>query len=382
MEFGLEDLRLALNSRRSQLQRAEAAIHDLFPVGQPVFVDSGRVALYTALKAMRLEKGAKVGVPLYTCEAVFEAIVQAGCTPVFLDVTPDTFSLDPRDLERKRDGLQAIVPIHVFGHAADMDAILAVGGKAKVIEDCAHGLGSEFRGKHVGGFGDASFYSFRPGKPLSVGKMGLLLCKDAELSRVAGGIARQFPRYSGVRQIINSLKEFGRGVFYQPPWFGSFSLPVGQLMDERLDLMGKSEFDPHQTADGTLAIFAERLQKYPIRLNRARENAKVLSEAISSSKVLAPSEAEWATHTYFQFALRFQTEAARDGAAGILAGHGIDSIKFYHDSPQFALRYGYKGDCPVAESVARTVLTIPCYGRLPTNDVERISDALKRVGGD
>ena len=380
VEFGLDDMLLYTRRGGYALEDVKRGMKGLFPDGGALFVDSGRTALYLALRALRLEKEAKVGVPLYTCDVIFEAIVKAGCTPVFIDVDPETYTLDPRDLERKAKGLGAIVPVHTFGHPADMDEILAVAGKTKVVEDCVHGLGSEYKGKPVGGFGDACFYSFRSGKPLSAGNVGLLLCKDEDILARASDVWRGFPSYSGREQVVDSLKQFGRGMFYRPPWFGLFALPVGGIADSRLDFMDKSGFDPHKTPDGVLRVVARRLEGYPARLERARENAKMLMEALASAAVAPPIERNWALHSYFLFAVRFPDRSARDSASSYLARRSVDSIKFYGDVPTIAADYGYGGGCPVSESAASTILTVPGHGRLTRQQIEKVAAALRGLG--
>jgi len=380
VEFGLDDMLLYTRSSGHALEDVKRGMRGLFPEGGTLFVDSGRTALYLALKALRLEKEAKVGVPLYTCDVIFDAIVKAGCTPVFIDVDPETYTMDPRDLELKAKGLAAVIPVHTFGHPADMDEILAVAGKTKVVEDCVHGLGAKYKGKPVGSFGDACFYSFRSGKPLSAGNVGLLLCKEEDIFTRAGNIWREFPSYSRREQAVDSLKQFSRGMFYRPPWFGLFALPVGGVADSTLDFMGKAGFDPHKSSDGALEVVARRLENYPARLAKARENARMLVGALASSPAAPPIERNWAFHSYFLFAMRFRDRSARDAASTYLAKHGVDSIKFYADVPNIAPGYGYGGDCPVSETAASTVLTVPGHGRLTRQQITKVAAALRGLG--
>ncbi len=381
VDFDFRDFILSLSENESPRESFEKIIYEFFPEGRILFVDSGRTALFLALKAMNLGKGARVGVPLYLCEVVFDAIVRAGCTPIFMDVDPRTFTLDPKDVERKAVKLDAIIPVHIFGHPSDMDSILTACGNVKMIEDCAHGLGSLYKNKTVGSFGQASFYSFGLGKPISVGRFGLLLCKDDEIFTKASRIYDNFPNYSRFEHVLNSFRNFGRAALYRPPWFGTVSLPVGNIMDKRLDFMDKTGFDPHKAANGSLWVLIKHLRQYPEKLRGAKENAEIFKNILSSTKITPPISESWASHTYFQFALTFETKDARDDAVDILARYGVDSIRFYHDSPNVATKYGYKHDCPVSERIADTVLTIPCYRRLSQEMVNRIAEALRHLGG-
>ncbi|RLC74472.1 MAG: hypothetical protein DRI61_16565, partial [Chloroflexi bacterium] len=113
------------------------------------FTNSGRSSLYVILKALNLPKGSKIGVPLYSCTVVFDAIVKAGHVPCFIDIDFDNYTMDPYDLEEKIDDLSAVVVIHTFGRPADMDRIRKIADDKPVIEDCAHSLLSEYKGKKL-----------------------------------------------------------------------------------------------------------------------------------------------------------------------------------------------------------------------------------------
>ena len=103
----------------------------------PIWTNSGRTSLYAILKALELPAGAKVGVPLFCCSVVFNAICQAGLTPCFLDSNIDDYNISVEDLRKKRPDLAAVVAVHMFGNPCDMDAIVDVAGTIPVIEDCA-----------------------------------------------------------------------------------------------------------------------------------------------------------------------------------------------------------------------------------------------------
>jgi perosamine synthetase len=381
VEFGFDDFRLAQRGDDFNNDRLETSLSRLWPKSTPLFVDSGRSALFLALRALGLGGGARVGVPLYTCDAVFEAIVRAGCMPVYVDVDPDTLTMSPDDLDAKAAGLDAIVPIHTFGHPADLDAIRKACPTAKVVEDCAHAVGTRYRGQVVGTMGDAGFFSFRPGKPLSVGSIGMLLCRDPEVAHRANEIADRFPRHSKFGQTVDALKTLSRSALYRRPWFGLFALPVGSLVDERLDLMAKGGFSPFLPPCGLLAVLVERLNQLDWRIKQARKNASVFVSALEGTEVRPAGQAPWAFHTFFQFAIRFRSTNEREEAVSKLAHDGIDSIRFYHDSPAIAANRGYLGSCEIAEHAAQTVLTIPCHSHLGVDDVERIAESLHKLGG-
>src|SRR3954454_21772370 len=130
----------------------------------------GRMALYFILKALDFPAGSEIIVPALTFWVVPEITRVAGLKPVFVDVDPATFTLCPRALERAiTPNTRAILPTHLYGMACDLDPILALAARhdLKVVEDCAHALGAQYKGRMVGTDGDASFFSFQAFKPLN-----------------------------------------------------------------------------------------------------------------------------------------------------------------------------------------------------------------------
>ncbi len=380
VEFDSRDLRIALQGGENLEELARAEVEKAWHGGRPVFVESGRTALLLALRALRLAPGSRVGVPLYTCEAVFEAVVRARCAPVFIDSDTETLTMDPADLERKAPGLDAVVPNHTFGHPADMDALVAAAGKAVIIEDCAHAVGATYRGRPTGVLGAAGFFSFRLGKPLSVGNVGMLLCNNDETFEGALELSKDLPPYSGVSTAVQAVRNWSRAALYRKPWFGLVSLPVGSILDSQLDFMDKRVFRPHCPPPGMLGILAERLRDLPDRMSRTRSNAKMFRDALAGTSIRPPAETPWAGHGYYQFAMRFESTEARDRACSRLADLGVDSIKFYKEVPTLASDYGYGGDCSATERLSQTVLTIPCHSRLTPDESAAIASALRALG--
>lgn len=380
VEFSLRDLDNALEGGDDEGESARAEVAKVWHEGQPIFVETGRTALLLALQALGLERGSKVAVPLYTCEAVFEAVARAGGTPVFVDSDPQTMTMDPLDLARKAGGIRAVVPNHTFGHPADIEALASAARGAPIIEDCAHSVGSEYRGRPTGALGTASFFSFRLGKPLSAGSVGMLLCNDDAVFERAVALAKSIPQFSDLQARREAVKDACRAALYHRPWFGSFSLPLGSILDRRMDLMEKVRFAPHLAPPGMLRVLAERLRELPERLSRTRANALRYANALRGTRIPPPVEARWARHAFYQFAMRLPDTEARDRTATHLDRFDVDSIKFYREVPPIAARYGYAGDCTSSESLSDTVLTVPCHSQLTDAEATRIAEALGTLG--
>ena len=151
-----------------------------------VSTEYGRMGLYFILKALDLPEGSEIIVPALTFWVVPEITRVAGLKPVFVDVDPATFTMSPEAAERAiTPNTRAILPTHLYGMACDLDPILALARKhnLKVVEDCAHSLGAEYKGRKVGTLGDASFFSFQAFKPLNTYGGGLAWTRDADVAK-------------------------------------------------------------------------------------------------------------------------------------------------------------------------------------------------------
>ena len=150
-------------------------------LGDGIPIRSARAAIILSIKALGLEPGSRIGVPLYCCPVVFKAIKVAGCVPRFLDIDPGTFCISPEDLYAKRSDLDAVVAVHMFGNLCDMGSVKDAMHDKPIIEDCAQSLGSTLSGQWAGSMGTIGVFSFRLGKYLSVGEGAAIYTSHSEL---------------------------------------------------------------------------------------------------------------------------------------------------------------------------------------------------------
>jgi len=173
----------SFNSKAEQeLCSAFAAYHD---AERGVFMVNGTVTLECALAALGVGKGDEVIVPALTWLATAMAAVYLGAKPVFVDIEPDTLCLDPKKLKTAiTKKTKAIIPVHIYGSMADMEAILDIAGKhgIPIIEDCAHAHGGKWAGKGVGSLGAIGSFSFQESKPLPSGEGGMCITNDSDLA--------------------------------------------------------------------------------------------------------------------------------------------------------------------------------------------------------
>lgn len=168
---------------------------------------NGSVSLRLALIACGVRPGDEVIVPPYTFIATASVVVEVNCVPVFVDIDPDTYNLDPKQIEAAiTDRTRAIIPVHFAGLACDMDAIMAIARrhKLRVIEDAAHAHGADYKGKKLGSIGDAGSFSFQSSKNLTAGEGGIVITNDDALY-----------------QTMNSLRNVGRLPHGQ--WYDHFN---------------------------------------------------------------------------------------------------------------------------------------------------------------
>jgi perosamine synthetase len=170
-----------ISSRGAFVDRFERAFEKYLGVSHATTVCNGTVALHLALLALGVGPGDEVIVPSLTYVASANAIVQAGATPVFVDVLESTWQMDPADVRRKiGPRTRAIMVVHLYGHACPMDELRSLCDefRLKMVEDCAEAFGTFYKGRHVGNFGDVATFSFYGNKTITTGEGGMLVTAD------------------------------------------------------------------------------------------------------------------------------------------------------------------------------------------------------------
>jgi len=309
-----------------------------------VGVASGADALILALRAAGIVPGDEVLVPSFTYIATADSVSHLGARPVFVDIQPDTFTLDPAKLESKiTSRTRAIVPVHLYGQPADLDPILQIAGKheLKVIEDNAQAIGATYKGKRTGSLGDLGCLSFYPTKNLGAyGDGGMVLTDSEELSKR-----------------LRSLRSHGESRKY-------FSEEQG--WNSRLDEM-------------QAAILRVKLRHLDAWNAARRANAARYDVLLASVPgVATPRVAPGADHVFHQYTIRVPR---RDSVQKALAGQGIATTVYYptpvHLQPIYSSLGYHEGDLPASERACREVLSLPMYAELSRAQIERVAAAIK-----
>ena len=344
-----------------------------------LFTNIGRSSLYVILQALDLPKGSKIGVPLYSCTVVFDAIIKAGHVPYFIDIDLDNYTLDLYDLENKIKDLSAVVVIHTFGRPADMDKINKIAKDIPVIEDCAHSLLSEYKGKKTGTICLASFFSFK--KYISAGEGGMIILNE-------DGFKDNFQREmdllnnpSSMNEIKHSFITYIYSFLYHKPWFGMFAFPIGSYIDSKINTNNR-DFSATRIRKSDLGIFLKRIEVFREKVELQRKNSQILIEELQDTSLILPYENKDTWCNYYLFPIMFENKNKRDKAHEYLRNMGVDTAKLYSMTPHVAKQiYGYKGDCPNSEKCADTLLIIPNYYTLTHDELLKVANSVKKVEG-
>ena len=209
-------------------------------LGESVPTRSARAGIVAAIGALRIRRGATIGVPLYCCPVVFKAVVAAGCKVRFIDVETSSYCLSADDLSAKIDQMDAVIAVHMFGNPCDMDKIKKAAAGRPIIEDCAQALGSMLGGRHVGSLGEISVFSFRSGKYLSVGEGGALYSEDCSIHSRLAEIVNSTAVPPPLEQYLHVAKTYMRTLLRRKPFYGLLGHALWQSYNKHAEYSTKS----------------------------------------------------------------------------------------------------------------------------------------------
>jgi len=324
--------------------RLESELREKLQTAEAVTVANGTDALVLVLEAYGIGGGDEVITTPFTFVATAEAVSRVGAVPVFADVDPLTYNLDPAGIERRLTSrTKAIMPVHLFGQPAEMDAIRAIADAHGliVIEDACQAIGSTYRGRPAGSLGDAACFSFFPTKNLgTMGDGGLVTTSDPEIAA----------RVRKLRHHGSTRKYFHDAVGY----------------NSRLDELHAA----------ILLVMLEHLDEWN---DRRREHAARYREGLAGiPELILPHEADDRRHIYHLFCLQ---STRREALMHRLREAGID-CGIYYPCPlhlqQVYAGLGYrKGDLPVAEALSERLFAVPMSPMLTEEERSRVIEALK-----
>ena len=342
--------------------------------GEKFWTSSGRQALWLALKGLDLKPGSGVAVPLFNDLSVPTAVVRAGCRPIFIDLTERTLTMDPGSLAAARGQFSAVVAVHLFGQVADLNQIRQAAGPVPFIEDTVHAPLSRLDGHEVGEFGVASFHSFASTKYWTAGGGGLLVVHDPEVARRVAKEVQFLKRQSPMDEWKNLLQQVVKAFLFHRPMYGILGLPIRSWAEKRAFL--EPVLSRKQIQRPHAAVALRQALRFRERVARQRQNSLYLLSLLQGAEgVVLPWEWPGAAYNYHLFPVLMANLRERDAVAAAMLTHGIDTSHLYSDSIDHSRKLGYQGGCPVAESVAARMMTLPNYASLSRTDIERVARA-------
>jgi len=339
-----------ISSQGEYVSRFEAMFAEYHEKSRALTTCNGTAALHLALVALGIGPGDEVIVPDLTFAASANAVLYCGATPVCCDVEQETWTLDPALLEPLvTPRTRAIMPVHLYGHPCDMDAILTVARKhdLRVIEDCAEALGATYRGKRAGTLGDVGCFSFFANKIMTTGEGGMVLTGDPEIAKHMK-VLRDHGMTPGRRYWHEHI-----GYNYR---MTNLQAAIGVAQMERID---------------------ELLQQ---RLTVVSRYKQCLADLAG---VTLPRERDWARSVYWLFSILVDpVRAGLDSTAlaNLLADVGIDTRPLFHPLHAQPPYVSYlKGDAPVATLLSQQGLSLPTANTMTEADVDRVCNAVRSI---
>jgi dTDP-4-amino-4,6-dideoxygalactose transaminase len=307
-----------------------------------VATSSGTAGAHLGLLACGVGAGDEVIVPSFTFAATANAVALTGATPVFADIDSTTYCLDPSHVESMvTDRTVAIMPVHLFGHPADMAGLQGVADRTgiRVFEDAAQAHGAAIDGRPVGTFGDFAMFSLYPTKNMTTGEGGMDACADDDTA-----------------QRIRLLRNQGMKRRYENEVIG---------------------FNARMT-DIHAAIGRVQLTKLEAWTKQRRETARFYDAELRG--VITPHVAENVTHVYHQYTI--EVDGDRDDFAATLADeHGVGTGIYYSVPTHRLPSYGLDLDLPTTAAAARRVLSLPVHPMVDDAARERVVEAVNAVAG-
>ncbi len=339
-------------------RRVEERLARLLGGSRVLLTTSGTHALELALLSLGVGPGQEVICPSFTFVSTANAILRVGARPVFADIEPVGFGLDPAEVERKlTPRTTTVLPVHYAGFTAELDGLLGLARRhgLKLVEDAAQAFGATFRGRPLGTAGDAGCFSFHETKNVTCGEGGALALGDDELG----------DRAEIIREKGTNRGAFMRGEVDRYTWVAEGSSYVlsdllAAVLDAQLDKLEEIQ-----------ARRARVVEAYRSQLSGwARERG-----------VLLPPESPLCHPNHHIFHLLFPTGDDRDACLAHLRAQGIQAAFHFvplHSSP-YGQTLGHDDPLPVTERVARNLLRLPLHPLLTEADVERVTRAVQET---
>ena len=324
-------------------------------------VSNATAALYLSLKALGIKKNDEVIVPDLTFVATANVVLQVGATPVLVDIDDETLNISTesiiKNISRKT---KAIIPVHLAGTSCDMQKIMKIArsNSLKVIEDCAHGIGTSYNKKHVGNFGNAGCFSFYPTKNLTTIEGGMVITNDEKIADFI-----QLARNHGMSRSLMSRYSSGK------PWeYDIKDIGYNYRLDEIRSTLGISQLQK-------LTILNKKRLTAFLYYNKGLKNIPGL---------IVPNEKNFRDNSCHLYIIRITADAkiSRDKLFYSLQKKGIGSSVHYkplHEFTLFRKKGISRGSLSISKRIYKEILSLPMYPQLPRSSQDYIIKSIKNI---
>ena len=338
-----------ISSQGKYVSRFEEMFEQMHPNTCAIAVSNGTVALHLALAVLGVGEGDEVIVPDLTFAATINAVLHCRATPVICEINPDSWCIEPGEVEKLINSkTKAIIPVHLYGQPCDMDRLVDIALRYDLflVEDCAEALGSEWKGKVVGTFGDAAIFSFFGNKTISTGEGGMILFRDPEVGRKS-----KIMRDHG----MSPSKRYWHEVIGYNYRLTNLQAAIGVAQMERFETI----------LDHKLRI-ADIYKKYLANVQ---------------SIVQLPQTTEHLVHSNWLFTIRLAEDIDRDKVIKKMLERGVDTRPvFYpmHQMPPYK-QYPKSSSLENSSNISQSGISLPTSVKLTERKIENISSSLLQV---
>ncbi len=354
----------------------------------------GRVALYAILKAMEIGEGDEVILPGYSCVMDVNPIMYVGAKPIYVDIEPNLYNMNLDLLEEKiNERTKAIIALHTYGYPVEMDRLMEIANRKNipVIEDCCLALGSEYKGKLVGTFGVASYFSFQWNKPFTTGLGGMAITNDKQIAdNIKSLMEKELIAVPAKRAAILALQLFVYRAFIYPRttalaqnifrWLTKKGIVVGSSSVEELarPKMAEDFFMGISTVQARAGL--RQLKKLEGNIAHRKKMARLYDELLAERGWRIPQVPDYMAPVLVRYPIRVadKWKAIEQAAgAGIELGSWFEAPLHPRETKHELYHYHW-GMCPQAERAANEVVNLPLHPRTSEKTIRRTIEFIEQ----
>lgn len=326
-----------------KLEEFEKMFADYIGAKHAIAVNSGTSGLHLIVKALGIKEGDEVITTPFSFIASANVALFEGAKPVFVDIDKNTYNMDPSKIEEAiTPKTRAILPVHVFGQACDMDPIISIAKKynLKIIEDSCEAIGARYKNKKAGTFGDASVFAFYPNKQITTGEGGMIVTNNDEIAT-----------------LCRSYRNQGRDTM---AWLGHARMGYNYRLDEM-----------------SCALGVEQLKKIETILNMRKNVAeKYLKKLAHNKNVILPIVPSYNRESWFVFVIQVRAGINRNRVIDLLKERGVASNIYFppiHLQKFYKENFGFKeGDFPITEEISNRTIALPFFTEITDDEIDYV----------